>query len=523
MVIAFSDRAEVKQGFTSDKKKLKAAVESIVATNRITDLNEALRAAAGLANPGRTSQIEDMNDIQVAEAMPATVYLLSDGRFPAPQIDLGNLTAEYLAIGTDAPTNVGIVAFTVERNIERPGSIEAFARVHNFGRQAAELTASLSMNGNLVDAASMRIEADGVESLSFEVAEAVEGELMLELETSDDFSLDDRAYAGLDPPRQLEVVLVTDGNTPLEAGLSTEQVQSLATVRIMGTADLELPEGMQLAQSGSIDLFIYDHCVPPTMPAANTLFLGGLPPDARWAASEPTGPLFIIDSNKSHPMLQYVDMGTVRIVEGRSLELPQGATELLRTDAGILMAVAPRDAYQDAVVAMPLVQHSEGAAVPNTDWPIKRSFPVFLFNSLEYLGGAMSTAGSKSVRPGQPTTLNLASRYERVEVEAPVNRKVTLERAGQPQMVFTQTDELGVYQARGLGTERVLQMFTVNLFSEQESQISLSPDVQIGAETVAAEADRKDIARVEYWRWLLALALVVLSVEWFLYNRRVAL
>lgn len=522
MVIAFSDRADVKQGFTSDKKKLRAAVDSIQVTNRTTDLSEALRAASGLANPGRTSQIEDLADIQVAEALPATLYILSDGGFSAPQMDLGNLAAEYIAIGTDVPENVGILAFTVERNVEKGDQIEAFARLQNFGAAPVNVTASLSLDGELVDATTVDIDSLEVAGVSFEISNVVEGQLKLEIESDDDLTADNVAYAGLDPPRQLEVVLVTSGSTAIEAALSTEPAMALATVRIVDPASLDTPELESLAGGGTIDLFIYDRCAPQKMPASNTMFLGALPPGDDWIASEPSGPLFIIDINRAHPMLQYVDMGTVRIVEGQSLEAPQGATELLRTDTGVLMAVAPRDAYQDAVIAMSLAKPTEDGVIPNTDWPIKRSFPVFFLNALEYLGGAVSTAGSKTVKPGQPAVLSLASRFDKVKITDPADNSVEVDRSGQPQLIYTQTDVLGFYEAQPMESERLLQMFTVNLFSEQESNIIPAVEVLIGAQSVAANAGQKDIVRIEYWRWLLVIALIILSVEWYLYNRRVA-
>lgn len=522
MVIAFSDRADVRQGYTSDKGKLRKAVESIVATSRTTDLNEALRAASGLANPGRTSQILDVNDVQVAEAVPASVYIMSDGGFAPPQLDLGNLTANYIPIGGDAPQNVGILAFTVERNAEKESQIEAFARVHNFGDQPAELSATLSLNGELIDATSVSIDPISGTGVSFEMSDVFEGQLKLDLEYDDDFELDNVAFAGLDPPRQLELVVVTEGNSALEAALATSQAQALAVVRMVDPASLETPEVKQLSQSGEIDLFIYDQCAPEKMPEANTMFISSLPPGEQWSASELTGPLFVIDTNRSHPMLQYVDMGTVQIVEGQALELPRGGTELLRTNAGILIGVAPREAYQDAVVAMPLLKRTDDGVFPNTDWPIERSFPVFVLNSLEYLGGAVSTAGSKTVQPGQSVSLSIANRYSEIEIADPSGKKLAFDRSGQPQLIYTKTEDLGFYLAHPKSDERILQMFTVNLFSEQESDISPKPALQIGAETVQATVDQRDIVRIEYWRWLLALALIILSVEWFLYNRRVA-
>jgi hypothetical protein len=522
MVVAFSDRADVRQGFTGDRKKLRAAIESIKPTERITDLNEALRAASGLANPGRTSQIEDMYDIQVAEALPATLYILSDGGFAPPQTDLGNLAAEYIPIGSDSARNVGIVAFTVERNPERAGQVEAFARVQNFGSEASVVSVTLSLDGELIDATQVEIEPFSAAGLNFELSAMESGAFQLTLETPDDFDLDNVAFAGLDPPRQLEVVLVTAGNTALEAALATPQSQALASIRLLDNADLGSPEYIRLAESGTIDLFIYDQCAPDKLPLANTLFLGALPPGESWTAGPTVGPLFVIDSNRSHPMLQYVDMGTVRIVEGQALNLPTGGTELIRTNEGILMAVAPREAFQDAVLAMPLFRPDAAKGTPNTDWPIKRSFPVFVFNSLEFLGGAVSSAGSKNVKPGQNIPLTLANRFDRVVVERPGSPQVDVDRSGQPQVIFTQTDKAGVYRVKPSGSDRVLQLFTVNLFSEAESDIIPRPDITIGAKQIVASGQTQQSTRFEAWRWLLGLALVLLSVEWYLYNRRVA-
>lgn len=515
MVIAFSDRADVKQGYTADKRRLRAAIESIGPTNRTTDLSEALKTASGLANPGRTSQVEDVNDIQVAEAVPATMYIFSDGGFTAPSGDLGNLTAKYIPVGAPQPENVAILAFTCERNQEKAGQVEAFARIHNFGNANAELEATLRLDGQLMDAANVSLAAGETRGLSFEIADMAEGKLELSLQSQDDLAVDNVAYAALSPPRQLEVILATKGNMPLVSALKTPQALSMASLRVVSPEELEAESFQQLAASGSVDLFIYDGCAPSVLPEANTLFIGSIPPDPKWKASEPSGPLFVIDVHRSHPLLQYVDLGALLIAEGVSLDLPDGATELVRTDAGILMAVAPRDAYQDAVVGMRLLQN-------NTNWPNRRSFPIFLLNSLEFLGGATATSGARTFRPGAQATMNVASRFNQVTVDVPAGNSLTLRRDGQPQIVFSQTDDQGIYVVREPAQNRTLQMFAVNLFSEQESNIAPAPAVTIGMQEVEAVTSQTRYVRSEYWRWLLMLALVLLATEWYLYTRRVA-
>lgn len=520
MVISFSNVADVRQGFTSDAKRLRDAVENIQPTNRTTEINEALRAAAGLANPGRTSQL-GTGDVQVAEAMPANLYVISDGGFNQSQFQMGNLNPKFIPIGNSEVKNVGILAFTAERNLEKPEQVEAFARIRNFGEEPVTVTASLSLNDNLVDASEVKLEPGGESGATFQLKDISDGQLKIELEISDDFAVDNVAFAGLDPPRQLQVVLVTAGNTPLETALSTTQAQTVASVSTVSPDDLESPDVTKMAESGKIDLFIYDRCAPKTMPQANTLFMGSTPPLEGWQATPADRTVFIIDINRQHPIMQYVNMGAVMIVKGSALTTPPGATTLMRSDAGVFMSVAPRDAFQDAVIGMGLVHEENGETKPNTDWPVRPSFPVFLLNSLEYLGGSVSTAGSKTIQPGEPAVLSLASRFDKVKIIAPDKKEETIDRSGSPQLIYNRTDQFGFYRIEPTDSDKTLQLFTVNLFSERESKLPTPADITLGEEKVGA-IQAEETVRREYWRWLLALAVLVLTAEWIMYTRRIA-
>ncbi len=246
----------------------------------------------------------------------------------------------------------------------------------------------------------------------------------------------------------------------------------MASVSTIAPDDLESPDIKKLAESGKVDLFIFDRCAPKSMPQANTLFMGSIPPIEGWQAAPPTGPVFVIDINRQHPIMQYVDMGAVKIVKGSVLTTPQGATTLMRSDGGVLMAVAPRVAFQDAVIGMGLMHDDDGETKFNTDWMQRPSFPVFLLNCLEYLGGSVSTAGSKTVQPGEPAVLSLASRFDKVKIVSPDKKEELIDRSGAPQLVFNRTDQFGFYQVEPSDADKTLQLFTVNLFSERESRLT---------------------------------------------------
>ncbi|MEY4568198.1 MAG: hypothetical protein RLY14_3168, partial [Planctomycetota bacterium] len=234
MVIAFSDRAEVRQGFTSDRRQLRAAVESIAPTQRTTDAKEALRAAAGLANPGRTSQLENVNDIQVAEALPAKLFILSDGGFSEIQdFDLGNLSAQYIPIGKQDASNVGIIAFTVERNIEHPDEVEAYARLANYSDNNIEVTTELLLDDNLIDASQTSLKPGSEEGVNFQIKNIDQGQLKLRIDVQDNLAIDNEAFATLTTAKPIKVLLVTNGNNPLELGLRTSQCAKLATTTVV--------------------------------------------------------------------------------------------------------------------------------------------------------------------------------------------------------------------------------------------------------------------------------------------------
>ena len=137
MVISVSDSSRVEQPYTPDRRALRRAIEGIKPTNNRSDISQALRSAAALANPGHSSNAADQSDqtIRIAEPKPAKMIIFSDGGYETiPQFFLQNLTAEYIPVGKETATNVGIVGFTAQRNPEKPDQVQAFARLENPGR-----------------------------------------------------------------------------------------------------------------------------------------------------------------------------------------------------------------------------------------------------------------------------------------------------------------------------------------------------------------------------------------------------
>ena len=534
MVIAFSDRADVRQGFTNDRNRLLSAVDSIEPTSHATDVGEALRAAAGLANPGRSS-FDNLNDIMVADAIPATVYLLSDGAFgDLGDFDLGKLKLEYLPIGEPKAANLGIISFAVQRNEDKNGQLETFARIVNNSDEKVEFSASLELDGQLLDASTASIEAGQESGLLFELSDVEQGQLKLQLDYADSLAADNTAYAAIRPARPINVLLITPGNSALETALQTPRVQLVASVRIEPPSFMTDPLYITATADANFDLILFDQCAPKEMPASNTMFIGSVPPfptapvanpgDAtdknQWRFGQPQGPVVVLDVNRSNTITQYLEMGAVSIVEARTVTPPESGVVLMSADIGPIFSVAPRGPFQDAVLGFSIVlATSEGSSI-NTDWGIKRSFPVFVYSAIEYLGGGITESSAPTVQPGWPIGLLLSNRFKNFQVIAPNGEKTELTRGDESRYNFTKTDVLGAYQVFAEGFERPVETFCVNLFSSRESNLAVADSVSMGFEKVVASGALVQ-ARQEIWRWILLLGLALLVVEWIVFNRRV--
>jgi len=518
MIVSFSDSARVEQLFTDNRRELLRGLEAVQPTNRSTLLGEALRVAAGLANPGRAAF--EISDTKVAEPMPATVFIFSDGKFPSVEgFSLGNLEPKFVPIGrVDAP-NVAITAFSTQRREDRADQLQAFARLENLGDTAVTAQIELYRDDALLDVDSIELDAHGSGGVAFELGELRKGVLKLRTSSGGALSVDDEAWTVIEPPARAKILLVTPGNDALETALTTESAAELAEVDIADPEILETEEYRDKTAAGYYALVIYDQCRPKELPPSDTLFVGTLPPGSSWTWEGPVEAPQIIDVQTAHPLMQLIDLGNVKFAEGHVIEVPTGGTVLIDSHAGPMFAIAPRGPYEDAVLAAEIVgTDADGQRYANTDWPLRLSFPVFVLNAIRYFGDADAAGAGATVQPGQTVNLRSAESAKTLAVRTPGGRRVTLRRETSDAFSFSGTDELGIYQVEE--PQQPVRRFAVNLFDPAESDIERSDDVQIGYVEVAGEATWEG-ARQELWKMLLLGALAVLCVEWYIYNRRV--
>ena len=525
MLISFADTACVEQNLTGDRRQLRQALAAIRPTQRPTSLSEALKLVAGLAGTGQAS--EKSAGPGRAETR---LFVFSDGRFPpVPGFDLGNIEPTFVPIGRCDAANVGIVAFGVARSEDKARNLQAFARLSNCGPATADVLLKLFVNnqGRASDAGRLSIPPGQTRGLAFDLADFESGVLHLRAETGDQLAMDDEAWAVVNLRRRARVLLVTPGNERLEQALTTKAAAEMAEVCVRDPGFLKTTTYRDQAELGGWDLVVYDQAEPAHMPQANTFFIGCLPPDGGWKAKAEVTLPQIVDTALSHRLMQWVDLNEIqKVVTATPLVVPGGGTVLVDTDAGPLLALAPREGFNDLVLGMALVREQTAAdgaraVYRNTDWPWRASFASLVFNLLAVTASDADPAAS-AYRPGMPVSLSPPDSRTGLDVQSPSGVMTHLLPDPAGKLTFTATEELGVYQV--LCDGKPVRQFAVNLLDPAESDIRppLDPAIKIGYVEVAGTAGRVAGHR-EIWRELVLVGLAIALLEWLLYLRRLSM
>jgi von Willebrand factor type A domain/Aerotolerance regulator N-terminal len=347
------------------------------------------------------------------------------------------------------------------------------------------------------------------------------------VDNHDAFSLDDEAWLVLGVVRKGRVLIVGTPNKILHAFFDHPATQKVATVAYLDPADLkDEKKYRQPARAGAYDLVVFDRCAPATeddLPLANTFFIDALPPPWKKDGLPTLKNPHVKGWLSQDPLLRYLSaLYEVGIDEAFRFELdpaknpgvPPRTPRLLESDkdAAVMFSLS-RQSFRDVVMAFSIISDK---GEWNTNWPLQPSFPLFLRNVLYTLGNVSDATGEESVQPGQVKVLRPDVAVDQIEVTDPKGTPQALGRGNRAEFAFGKTEDVGVYQVRWGKAERE---FAVNLLDPDESNLEPRPAVEVGGVKVTAGEAR--LQARETWKWIAAAALVLLLLEWYVYNRRI--
>jgi Ca-activated chloride channel family protein len=489
-IIRVADVPEVIAPATSDRIVLAAAINGAQPSQASADWSGALTLAIGGA-----PDVEDFS-----------VVIISDGGLGDPAL-LPEVPGEvsYIPVGQSGE-NVAITALATR--VRAGQTPQLFTQLTNYGEQDAETVYSLTIDGELFTSSFYNVPAG--ESISL-VSEQLPGsfgliEASLTVPTTssvpDYLPEDNRAWAVASDTSDRRVLLMTPGN------LFVEQVlRSLpGSEGFKGSLERGIPRQ-------AFDLYVLDRWLPETLPDGDLLIIN--PPtstDLFTVGPEITpevGSDYLVAQND--PRAQFLEFNNVSIIEFNQISNADWATPLVSSGEWPLVLAGEIDGRQVAIISFD---------IHNSDLPLQIAWPVLMANLMEWFSpqsvipeaDGLTVGDSLLIRPPLDATSLTVTLPDGTRRDLPLDRQ---------SVVFGDTGQTGVYTLEVVENGDVTQSqpFTINLFDPLESGIAPQSALQIG-ETTITPGEREEVGQLEFWPLVALIALIILLIEWYIYQQR---
>ncbi len=343
--------------------------------------------------------------------------------------------------------------------------------------------------------------------------------------TADPLPVDDFGYLVVPPAKRLSVALVTPGNLFVREAL---EGMNLAKLEVFTPADagrvLDDPK-----KKAEFDVFVLDRWLPKpagpgkhVLPAGRFLVFGAVPPPPLGLIDRGLGEgTVIVDWRRDHPVLRGINLDSLIINPGRLTEKRDGTPVSVLAQAQGGPAIVEAGDEQTRVLAVTF-------DVTASSWPFDPGFVLFTAAGLGYLAndGAATTEG---LRPGATLAERLPAGARNATVVLPDNSRADLLPTGDGRVVYGPLRKVGIYTLSWSGPAgaqdstvdgRARRALAVNLLDPQESDIAAADKLSLPSRVVQAQAGSGGGTR-RLWPFMLLLALAVMLVEWYIYNRKV--
>ena len=389
--------------------------------------------------------------------------------------------------------------------------------VTNTGPEPEEIEMKLFGDGQLVDITKLRLKPGErlprfYPNLSG-ASRTLEARIAPIGQSKDELPSDDRAYALLPERRRAKVLVVTSGNTYLEAALLLDEYLD---VSLMSPRDY-LTKG----ESSKAEVIVFDGVTPASPPRANAIYLDPRGPGSPVKVDVEIKAPGFDKIERKHPIVRWTALDDVNIARGHKLVPEPNDKVIGASDQGAILVTGARGGFR--FVAL-------GFDVRESDLPLRVAWPLLLLNSINFF--LEETAGYiSSFRTGDVFRIPLVTEAPRAELTLPGNDG----KPGKKELV-PMFEGRAVYLGQNAGIYELLASdakpgaegassgktaFAANLLDREESTLTAVPELTVdGKKATSVEGFTIGVRR-EIWIYLLIAAVILTAIEWATYHRRV--
>jgi uncharacterized membrane protein len=483
MVIEAGTQPVIRMPFTRDRDRARSAVYQLEARDQPNHLSEAIRTALALV-PAVDPRVR--------------LQVVTDGAFDPAQVrEFPDPRVRWASVGAGS-RNVGITQFAVRKSYYAAFDYQAFLSVTNFSDERQSFPLVLTVDDRQITTQTITLDPNVKRNVVVPFTLQGSGVVKASVEVQDDLDADNVVHAVIPEPRKLRVLLVSAGNLFLEKALRTDPQVVLET---------RTPGEYQGGMAG-FDAVVLDSTSPQRIGSGRFVLVNSTPGDVPIESLGTMENPVILDWVRNHPVMRFVDLSKVAVEEALRVRPLAAGKTLLESVGGPLVFLLEEPQRKAVFVGFDLFK---------TDLPLRVAFPLILANSLRWLQPVGLDGSDLMVTAGAPFLLAVEHGVQEATVRDPDGgtRRAEITRGA---LSFAQTDRVGLYTLSTSAGRRDVR-FAVNLLDAAESNIRPHPVAAAPAPTAGEGGDLFTYQR-ELWPFLVALAILTLAFEGFLYWRR---
>jgi Ca-activated chloride channel homolog len=477
---------------TGEVADLQKAVDQIVASDTRADLRRGLSFA-----------LDSLSGLSKPEIIVVSDGALGDVNEAARGLDLGSAVLTFIPVGKSGK-NVAVTQFSVRRYPLDKSRYEVMLEVSNTNPEPANVELTLFGDGEVVDMTRLALGPNERLPRFYKdlagASRTLEARLKFADGSSDDLPADDSAYALMPERRRSRVLVVTAGNTYLEAALLLDEYLDVTLIA---------PEKYPPAQG--YDVTIFDGVAPPLAKHTGSALYLAPPAQGSPVALGKRIEMFGFDTwDKKSAIVRWTALGDIQVAHGNTLKPEQGDRVVGASDLGPIL-VAGRRAGRKFVAL--------GFDPRNSDFVLRVAWPLFVLNTINDFVEE-DTGYVSSYRTGDVWRIPAPSAAEIATLEDPSGQKRQVP-VKEGRAVYL-GDQAGFYKLSvDAEPEPLTTMFAANLADLEESRIEPKRELALGGKTAVAPAGFTPGVRRELWLYLLGAVLLVSVLEWVTYHRRI--
>nr|MBC8200744.1 VWA domain-containing protein [Planctomycetota bacterium] len=411
MVIAFSDSAEIVIPFTDSQQQLVKAIHAIAPTHGTSRIDDALKLARAYA----TNTDPEQNGLPLTES--AQLELFSDGTISdleSQALQRGE-TLRYHRLGDGFDTNIGISTISAKRVSEASEEVQIFLSLINTGSEVVTTDIEVSVDGIPIGMQQVVIPAateksSGSTSVVFVPFSMPSGGVVhAVLKSSDSLEVDDVSSLVIAPPKELNVLLSENGHGLVRTIL---EGMPLASLRVVDPSTLQ--KMVASGESDAFDVVIIRDVSLPLLPKGSYLIFGAPPPVEAFATHVDGEAQVMLVAKENHPVMRFVRFEDIVVSKGYEI-ITDGNVEILLEGSGWPAVMSLRDRGIQVVYAAfdPL----------ESNWPYLRSFPFFVYNTVQFLGRSGDALQSATRSVGETIRVAVPNGISSVTLRDPLGNE----------------------------------------------------------------------------------------------------